>query len=66
VNKAPPSLECPSCQITIEWSDKYPERPFCSASCKNKDFIGWANEDQRIAGTPSYDDIFSDSDLGER
>lgn len=58
------TLECPSCHITIEWTDEYPERPFCSKRCKDKDFIGWANEEQKIAGSASYDDIFSDSDLG--
>lgn len=58
------TLECPSCHVAVEWTDKYPDRPFCSKRCKDKDFVGWANEEKKIAGSPSYDDVFSDSDLG--
>ena len=56
----PPSLDCPGCGISIVWSDDYPHRPFCSKRCREADFIDWANEDQRIAGSSSYDDIFSE------
>ncbi len=56
-------VDCPTCQTIIEWSERYPDRPFCSKRCKDRDFIDWANEEQRIAGSGSYDDIFSDSDI---
>mgnify|MGYP001282712920 FL=1 len=51
---------CPNCSIEIQWTDKYPERPFCSERCKNNDFIGWANEEKKIAGNSSYEDVFSE------
>ena len=51
---------CPNCNISIKWTNDYPERPFCSVRCKNNDFIGWANEEKTIAGNPSYEDIFSE------
>ena len=51
---------CPNCNISINWTNDYPERPFCSVRCKNNDLIGWANEEKTIAGNPSYEDIFSE------
>ena len=51
---------CPNCSIVIKWSDEFPERPFCSKRCKNNDFIDWANEEKKIAGNPSYEDVFSE------
>jgi endogenous inhibitor of DNA gyrase (YacG/DUF329 family) len=44
------SLLCPTCKGTIEWSDKYPYRPFCSHRCQQIDFGDWANEQFRVAG----------------
>jgi endogenous inhibitor of DNA gyrase (YacG/DUF329 family) len=46
-------VHCPTCHAEIIWSTENPWRPFCSESCKNKDFIGWANEEHRI---PTDDD----------
>ncbi len=37
-------MECPGCGRGIEWSTDNPHRPFCSARCKDADFIGWAEE----------------------
>ena len=54
------TVSCPSCKTDVEWNDKFPLRPFCSESCKNKDFIGWANEEKKLAGSNVYDDIFSE------
>ena len=53
-------VKCPTCKTEIEWTEKQTERPFCSKSCKDKDFLGWANEEHQIAGSPVYDDILSD------
>jgi len=41
---------CPTCQLTIEWSEKFPYRPFCSQRCQQIDFGDWANEQYRVAG----------------
>lgn len=53
------TVNCPSCQTKVNWSNASTHRPFCSQSCHDKDFIKWANEEQVIAGNPSYDDILS-------
>ncbi len=53
-------VDCPNCGISVSWSESQPHRPFCSKRCKDSDFIDWANEEQRIAGAASYDDIFSE------
>jgi hypothetical protein len=57
------TVNCPSCGETIAWSEQYPDRPFCSTRCKNSDFVDWANEEKRIAGSAQYDDVFSESNL---
>lgn len=55
----PTLVDCPSCKTKVAWVASQEFRPFCSESCKNKDFIGWANEEKRIPGSPSYDELFS-------
>lgn len=64
-NQQPATLQCPNCKETVQWSDDFPFRPFCSKRCKDSDFIDWANEEKTIAGNSIYDDVFSDSDLGK-
>jgi len=56
----PKTLKCPTCETLIEWSDKYPERPFCSERCKLIDLGEWAAENHRIAGNSVYDEILSE------
>lgn len=56
-------LECPSCKKKIIWDSNNPHRPFCSQSCKDKDFVAWANEENVIGGNSAYDDLLS-GDLG--
>jgi endogenous inhibitor of DNA gyrase (YacG/DUF329 family) len=51
--------KCPSCEAEITWDTNNEFRPFCSAQCKNKDFIGWANEEHVMAGSSLYDDVLS-------
>jgi endogenous inhibitor of DNA gyrase (YacG/DUF329 family) len=41
------------------WSSDNPNRPFCSESCRNKDFIAWSEEENRLAGSSTYDDLLS-------
>jgi uncharacterized protein len=57
-------LECPCCKKTIQWDTNNPNRPFCSQTCKDKDFVAWANEDNIIGGNSLYDDLLS-GDLPE-
>ena len=56
----PNIVKCPNCQVKVEWRQDNPYRPFCSERCKNKDFIAWANEEQKIPGDTSVSDIFSE------
>ena len=59
-------VQCPHCKVPNEWSESNPYRPFCSETCKNNDFVGWANEQHRIAGSSEYDDLLSEAqDLGQ-
>ena len=51
---------CPACKTKLIWDSTNPSRPFCSDTCKNKDFIDWANQDHSIAGSATFDDIMSD------
>lgn len=53
-------INCPACQKKLIWDSENPNRPFCSSVCKDKDFVGWANEEKVIAGNSLYDDILSD------
>ena len=59
-NKPAPELQCPSCKSKVLWNNDYPFRPFCSKRCQQIDFGGWANEDNKIAGSSVYDDMNSD------
>ncbi len=55
-----PQYTCPACNTLLTWDTNNPSRPFCSDSCKNKDFIDWANQEHSIAGSPTFDDIMSE------
>jgi len=46
------SVNCPTCQASVEWSEKSPARPFCSERCKLIDLGEWANEEKTIPGEP--------------
>ena len=60
MSKKPATLDCPTCEKKIEWSDKFPHRPFCSERCKLIDLGEWAAEGHRIPGSPVYDEILSE------
>ena len=53
-------VPCPVCQTETQWTTNNPNRPFCSERCRNKDFVGWANEEHMMAGNSVYDDLLSD------
>lgn len=58
--KKPLTVKCPGCTAEVIWDSSSEFRPFCSASCKNRDFIGWANEENKLGGDTDYDDLLSD------
>ena len=60
------TVNCPSCQRLVEWTEDSPHRPFCSLRCKQQDFCDWANEKHVVPGDPEEDDFFSESDLPMR
>lgn len=48
-------VKCPNCAGDSVYASSNPYRPFCSAYCKNSDFVAWANEDFRVPEKPSTD-----------
>lgn len=48
-------VKCPNCAGESVYASSNPYRPFCSAYCKNSDFVAWANEDFRVPEKPSSD-----------
>ena len=58
------AVQCPTCKADMLWDTKNTHRPFCSESCKNKDFIAWADEKNSLPGSPEHDELFS-SEMGE-
>ena len=62
----PTTVDCPTCQTQVEWSEKSPFKPFCSERCKLIDLGEWANEEKSIPGepavvpeqTPGNDDVY--------
>jgi len=55
-------LNCPTCKTQIEWTDKFPFRPFCCQRCQQIDFGGWAQESFAIKGAALIDPEVMDSD----
>ena len=43
-------VKCPTCGKSVEWSDKFPYRPFCSERCKLIDLGEWASDSNVIRG----------------
>ncbi|MBN1635703.1 MAG: DNA gyrase inhibitor YacG [Deltaproteobacteria bacterium] len=48
-SKTSMKVKCPQCGKLVEYEGNR-FRPFCSAACKGKDLIAWADEDYSIAG----------------
>lgn len=44
---------CPTCRRPIEWSDEFPQRPFCSERCRLIDLGAWLSEQHAIPGEPA-------------
>lgn len=49
-------VRCPHCQREIEWSTRWPQRPFCSERCRLIDLGAWASEEYCIAGKDNAPD----------
>jgi endogenous inhibitor of DNA gyrase (YacG/DUF329 family) len=45
--------QCPTCGREIEWSDRFPARPFCSDRCRLIDLGAWLSEERVIPGNAS-------------
>lgn len=41
-------VDCPTCAIKVEWTEKNKFRPFCSARCRQVDLGAWAEEKYAI------------------
>jgi uncharacterized protein len=54
------TVQCPSCRVSVVWSEESPFRPFCSVRCQQLDFCGWATESHVIPGDSPFDDLFSE------
>lgn len=62
---AAPTVQCPTCQREVTWTDAFPFRPFCSERCKMVDLGAWFAEEHKVPGEPA--DLLSDEDgLGPR
>ncbi len=59
-DNTPKTIPCPNCKTPVIWDKNNTNRPFCSDSCRNKDFIGWANEEKVMKGNSLYDGVLSD------
>jgi endogenous inhibitor of DNA gyrase (YacG/DUF329 family) len=50
-------VRCPTCRRDIQWSDAYPQRPFCSERCRLIDLGAWLSESHAIPGEAApFDD----------
>ena len=58
-----PTVQCPTCQREVAWTDKSPFRPFCSERCKMVDLGAWFAEEHKLPGEPA-DRLSGDDGLG--
>ncbi|MEQ8955899.1 MAG: DNA gyrase inhibitor YacG [Gammaproteobacteria bacterium] len=59
------SVNCPTCQTPVAWTESNENRPFCSERCKLIDFGDWATEKNSIAGDPVYPEASDDDASGQ-
>ena len=55
----PRIVTCPTCQAGVKWTSSNPYRPFCSERCRLIDLGAWADEQHRIPGDETEDDVLS-------
>jgi endogenous inhibitor of DNA gyrase (YacG/DUF329 family) len=44
------TVKCPICGAPVAWGPASPERPFCSARCRQADLGAWASDAYRVPG----------------
>jgi endogenous inhibitor of DNA gyrase (YacG/DUF329 family) len=49
------TVNCPTCNKPVVWSDRQRWKPFCSERCKLIDLGAWFDEANRIPGKPEGD-----------
>ena len=54
-------VPCPTCRRDIEWSERFPYRPFCSERCRLIDLGAWISEKHAIPG----DELKPDQNPGD-
>ena len=55
-------VNCPNCQVSVQWIEANAYRPFCSLRCKNEDLCAWADEQHVLPGDREIDDRLSESE----
>ena len=60
------SVQCPTCERPVEWSENSPWRPFCSERCRLIDLGAWAAEKHAIPGSTVETEEKPRSDEDER
>lgn len=53
-------VKCPNCEKPVEWTDQFPDRPFCSERCKMIDLGQWASEEHAIPGKSAEEEMMSE------
>ena len=62
---APRIVACPACGGDSVYAIDNPNRPFCSARCKNADFGAWASESYRVPARPPVEGEDPDRPSGD-
>lgn len=50
------TVKCPTCGRSLEWSEAFPWRPFCSERCRLIDLGAWFGEERAIPGAEAPED----------
>jgi len=56
------SVNCPTCQALVEWSELSTYKPFCSERCRLIDLGEWASDKNFISGNDESINIEDFSD----
>jgi endogenous inhibitor of DNA gyrase (YacG/DUF329 family) len=54
------TVNCPTCNAKVEWTEANKFRPFCSERCKQIDLGAWAEEKYKIPGAVPEDPLEPD------
>jgi endogenous inhibitor of DNA gyrase (YacG/DUF329 family) len=55
------TVNCPTCQQAVEWTEASTYRPFCSNRCKQIDLGAWAEEKYTIPAALPQDNPEEDA-----